>query len=290
MAKRNRSGVGCAMLAMAVLVLCAPASAQPAAPAVSPALTAQDWAQVARLPELNGLWLPDPLDKAFLSGPAGPAWTPRAAAEVAKMQAEDAAGRPRNIFINCLPEGMPSYLIMTLNALEILTTPGRVTWLGEFDPNRMRRIYTDGRGHPEDPDLTFNGHSVGRWEGEVLVVDTVALLPQVYLPLGQSVGVPNNGGMHLVERIRLTGPDTLQDELVIDAPKVLTAPWRVVRTFHRTRRRSDHIVEASCRRGDFTEAVDADGDAVFAAVAKDDGGALFADAPAAAPPPERVPR
>jgi hypothetical protein len=49
----------------------------------------------------------------------------------------------------------------------------------------------------------------------VLVVDTVAILPQTFLPIGQSVDIPNNGGAHIVERIRLAEPDRLEDDLAI---------------------------------------------------------------------------
>ena len=66
------------------------------------------------------------------------------------MFAEEKAGRPPPIFVNCLPEAMPSWMLVTHNAMEILFTPGRVTMLGESDGNRLRRIYTDGRGHPND--------------------------------------------------------------------------------------------------------------------------------------------
>ena len=79
---------------------------------------------------------------------------------------------------------------MTHNAMEILFTPGRITMLGEGDGNRMRRIYTDGRRHPEDPDLTIHGHSIGHWEGDTLVVDTVGIIPQGYIAVSEAVGVP----------------------------------------------------------------------------------------------------
>jgi hypothetical protein len=93
----------------------------------------------------------------------------------------------------------------------------------------------------------------------------------VIIPIGLSVGVPNNGDMHVIEHIRLTGPDTLQDEVQIIAPKVLTKPWIYTRTF--TRRRDSEIEEASCRQGDFTAATDADGFAVFRPLTRIAGGA-----------------
>ena len=131
------------------------------------------------------------------------------------MYAEEDAGRPFPIIDHCFPTGMPSWMLITHNAFEILFTPGRVTILGEGDGNRLRRIYTDGRPHPADPDPSFHGHSIGHWEQGTLVVDTVALLPQAYLAVSEAVGVPNNGDMHIVERLHLLGPDTLADDLQI---------------------------------------------------------------------------
>lgn len=251
------------------------ALAQPK-PVLNPAPTAKDWAALAKLPDLSGVWVPKPLapvNGIYVPTDNLPAWTPAAAQRVAKMLADDKAGHPQNIYLDCLPEGMPSFILMTLNAVEFLVTPGRITVLGEFDGNRLRRIWTDGRGHPDDPDLTFNGHSIGHWEGQTLVVDTTGFLPQVFIPLGQSVGVPNNGDMHVVEHIRLTGPDALEDQVEIIAPKVLTKPWVYTRAFTRRRDRAADIEEASCRQGDFTAETDADGFAVFRPLTRVEGGA-----------------
>jgi hypothetical protein len=240
----------------------------------------KDWAELAKLPDWSGVWTPlppaPPTGKPLHAGQwvdTEPDWTPAAAHQIAALEDDEKAGHPHNIYLNCLPEGMPSFMIMTLNALEILFTPGRVTILGEFDGNRLRRIYTDGRKHPDDPDLTFNGHSIGHWEGDTLVVDTVGILPEVFLPLGQGVGLPNNGDMHILERIRLTGPDLLQDDLLVTAPHMLQKPWQYKRIFKRHRGAAADIVEASCRQGDFVEQRDANGNAIFAPLPHDSGGA-----------------
>jgi hypothetical protein len=232
-----------------------------------------EWSALGRLPDWGGLWVPDRSDPKHPWGKGDPTWTPDAAKQIAALTALDKAGNPVNIYINCLPEGMPSFVIMTLNATEFLFTPGRVTILGEFDGNRLRRIYTDGRKHPADPDPTFNGHSIGHWEGETLVVDTVGILPEVFLPVGQAVALPNNGDMHISERIQLTAPDTLQIKLEITAPHVLAAPWKVTRLFKRQPDRKAEIVEASCRQGDFLEKTDDKGNAVFVPIPHQEGGA-----------------
>ncbi len=232
-----------------------------------------EWSALGRLPDWGGSWVPDRSDPKHPFGVGDPTWTPEAAKQVAALTAADKAGNPVNIYINCLPEGMPSFVIMTLNAAEFLFTPGRVTILGEFDGNRLRRIYTDGRKHPTDPDPTFNGHSIGHWEGETLVVDTIGILPEVFLPVGQAVALPNNGDMHIAERIHLTDPNTLSIELEITAPHVLAKPWKVKRVFKRQEDRKAEIVEASCRQGDFLEKTDESGNSVFVPIPHQEGGA-----------------
>src|SRR2546428_13833286 len=122
-------------------------------------------------------------------------------------------------------------MLVTHKAREILFTPGRVPLLGEPDGNRLRRIYTDGRPHPDDPDPTFHGHSIGRWEGETLVVDTVGVVPQAYIAISEAAGVPNNGDMRIKERIYLAAKDILHVELEITAPKGLTAPRKTTRIY-----------------------------------------------------------
>jgi hypothetical protein len=182
------------------------------------------------------------------------------------MYAEEDAGRPFPIIDHCFPTGMPSWMLITHNAFEILFTPGRVTILGEGDGNRLRRIYTDGRPHPPDPDPSFHGHSIGHWDKDTLVVDTVALLPQAYLAVNEAVGVPNNGDMHVVERLHLLNPDTLADDLEITAGKILSKPWRTTRKYYRQRAQKYDIAEGVCAQGSFTEAVDKDGNSIFAPV------------------------
>lgn len=231
------------------------------------------WSALGRLPDFGGVWVVDRSDKAHPWGIGDPPWTPAAAAQIAELSALEKAGRPKNYMVDCLPEGMPSFIIMTLNAFEFLYSPGRVTILGEFDGNRTRRIYTDGRPHPDDPELTFNGHSIGRWEGDTLVVDTVGILPQTYLPIGQAVALPNNGDMHITERIRLVAPDQLRFDLEITAPRVLREPWKIYRLFNRKRGREFDIIEASCRQGDFATGRDAAGNQVFLPIPHDQGGA-----------------
>src|SRR6187551_2017939 len=172
-------------------------------PALNKAPTAADWVRLSKLPDWSGVWNPNISDQNAQIKTNPVPWRPEVEARIAQLQAEEKAGRPKGLFVDCLPESMPSWMLISHNALEILFTPGRVTLLGESDGNRLRRIYTDGRQHPPDPDPTFHGHSIGRWEGKTLVVDTVGVFPQTYLAVSEAVGVPNNGDLHVVERIHL---------------------------------------------------------------------------------------
>ena len=225
--------------------------------------TARDWQDIAKLPDWSGVWTPAVIDQ-FRQMTTNPTpWNAAAAAKVAALTAQERAGDPKGLFLDCLPEAMPSWMLISHNAFEVLFTPGRVTLLGESDSNRLRRIYTDGRGHSPDPDPSFHGESIGHWDNDVLVIDTIGVLPQTYLAISEAVGLPNNGDLHVVERMHLSGPDTLVDELEITAPHILTAPWKTTRTFYRQRARKYEIVEGVCLQGDYKSARTADGDYVF---------------------------
>ena len=243
---------------------------------INPPPTAQDYADLAKLPDWSGVWNPKITDQDQQARTNPPPWNEKVAKEVEKMWAEEKAGRPKLIFYGCLPEAHPSWMLVTHNAMEFLFTPGRVTILGESDGNRLRRIYTDGRGHPEDPDPTFHGHSIGHWEGDTLVVDTVGILPQAYLAISEAVGVPNNGDMRVVERIYLADKDILHVELEIFAPKILTKPWKTTRIYFRQRARKFDIVEGVCLEGSFAEQTDKDGNAVFVPLPHQVGGNMYA--------------
>jgi hypothetical protein len=118
----------------------------------------------------------------------------------------------------------------------------------------VRHIHTDGRAHPADPDLTFNGDSIGHWEGDTLVVDTVGLAPQTFLV----DGVQHSKGEHIVERIRLSDPDMLEIRTRIEDPGVLAQPWEFVGRF--ARHRDWSLAEYICEQNN-RNAVDASGKA-----------------------------
>jgi hypothetical protein len=234
--------------------------------AINPPPTLPAFQALAKLPDFSGVWTPVISDQVAQERSNPPPWKPEIAKQIQRMYAEEKAGRPFPIIDHCFPTGMPSYMLITHNAFELLVTPGRVTLLGEGDGNRLRRIYTDGRPHPADPDPSFHGHSIGRWEGQALVVDTVALFPQAYLAVNEAVGLPNNGDMHIVERFHLLDADTLADDLEITANKLLAKPWKTTRKYLRQRAQKYDIVEGVCESGSYTDAIDKDGNAIFAPI------------------------
>ena len=241
-------------------------------PIINPAPKAKDWADLAKLPDWSGVWNPFISDQDKQAKTNMPPLIP-AAADLIKFQlAEEKAGRPPPLFVNCLPEAMPSWMLITHNAMEVLFTPGRVTMLGESDGNRLRRIYTDGRKHPADPDPTFHGHSIGHWEGDTLVIDTIGILPQSLIAISEAAGVPNNGDMRIIERIRLVGKDELHDEIEVIAPKVLTKSWKTTRIFFRQRARKFDIVEGVCLEGYFAPGKDKYDNDIFVPIQHDVGG------------------
>jgi hypothetical protein len=127
----------------------------------------------------------------------------------------------------CLPHGMPR-VMESPYPIEIVHTPGRITFLHEVGHN-IRRIWLD-RSHPKNPRPTYLGHSVGRWEGDTLVVDTVALNDRTWI---DDEGSSHSDQLHVVERYRKTdGGAKLELTLTMTDPVTLTQPYSYHRVFH----------------------------------------------------------
>jgi hypothetical protein len=134
-----------------------------------------------------------------------------------------------NYTANCLPPGMPGIMGQPY-PMEFLLTPGKMTIVIEAY-TQVRHIYTDGRPLPEDPDPKFFGTSIGHWEGDTLVTETVGFSDHVEL----ARGVPHSDKMKIVERFRLTDPETMTIETTISDPVALTAPYTTNSTLKRHR-------------------------------------------------------
>jgi hypothetical protein len=115
--------------------------------------------------------------------------------------------------------------------VEFLFTPGRVTLINES--GLVRRIYTDGRSIPHDVEASNTGTSTGRWEGETLVVETVGINPDARFPDRGPGSLPIGNNAKVTERISLKDDNTLEFDVTVVAPDILTAPDRRKRLYSR---------------------------------------------------------
>jgi hypothetical protein len=120
----------------------------------------------------------------------------------------------------CFPPGMP-YIYLQLFPMEIVQTPKEVIELFEYD-HMVRHIFVDGRSHPADVTPSYNGHSIGHWEGNTLVVDTIGLNGKMWL---DRIGHPDSDQMHITEHIHRADDKTLQIDFIFDDPKSYAKPW-----------------------------------------------------------------
>ena len=221
--------------------------------------TAAEWASLAKLPDFNGVWESAPGggavgraggrgDATAKGGPApaaagagragrggGPSLTP---AYAAKARARTANPAEDAQAANCLPPGLPAIMNQPY-PMEFLLTPGKVTIVIEAY-TQVRHIYTDGRPLPADPNPLFYGTSVGHWEDDTLVVETVGLAE---VPRGLTF--PYSEKLKVVERFRLTGPDTMSIETTLIDPEAFTAPYSMG-TRNLARHRTWTIAEYIC--------------------------------------------
>jgi hypothetical protein len=146
------------------------------------------------------------------------------------VEARNRGERVADPTAGCLPQGMPRFMVASY-PLEILQTKGQVTLIAEWS-SQVRRIFTDGRGHPpaDEIDITFNGHSIGHWQGQTLVVDTVGIRGDTSFDASP---LTHSDQLTVGERIYLRDPQTLVAELTVTDPGAFTAPWKVVRTYRR---------------------------------------------------------
>jgi hypothetical protein len=146
---------------------------------------------------------------------------------------------------NCLPPGMPQMMNMSYG-MEIMQNKDKITFFSEWQ-DALRRVYLDGRKPTarilNDP--TYAGYSTGYWEGDTLVVETVALHPNSFID-GSS---PHSEEMTVRERIRFTAPGILEDRITVNDPKALTKPWETVHTYRRADKGNDQLREFACAEG-----------------------------------------
>jgi hypothetical protein len=142
----------------------------------------------------------------------------------------------------CLPPGMPAMMNMAYG-MEVMQTRDKITFFSELN-DALRRVYLDGRKPSakvlDDP--TYAGYSTGRWEGDTLVVDTVAISTNSFID-GSS---PHSEEMTVRERLRFIAPGILEDRITVTDPKALVRPWEVVRTYRKASPPNDELREFAC--------------------------------------------
>jgi hypothetical protein len=123
----------------------------------------------------------------------------------------------------CKPSG-GSRFWHTPYGVEILDLPEthEVIFLGVGAPHSWRNVYMDGRPHPKDLKPSWYGHSIGKWEGDTLVVDTVGFNERFWLT---REGVPHTSQLHLIEKFSRPNHDQLRYEATVDDPGAYTATW-----------------------------------------------------------------
>jgi len=140
---------------------------------------------------------------------------------------------------NCLPTGIPR---IAPYPWRIIQTPTHIFFLFEGNIHSYRQIFMDGRKHPEDPDPTWYGHSVGRWEGNTLVIDTVGFNDKFWFDFR---GHPHTEKLHTIERWTRKDMGTMVNEVAIDDPGAYSKPFKL--TFTARLRPGEELMEYICQ-------------------------------------------
>ena len=180
--------------------------------------------------DISGVWVSTPprrvggptdslLDPADKKKPDSATVVPFLPEAEAKYKAAKEIDSPTT---RCLPPGISELMFAPFYPMAIVQAPGRVVTIHEF-MNVVRWIYTDGQGHPKDLDLTWLGNSVGKWEGDTLVVDTVGFNDKGWL---DAHGMTHSDQLHTVERFHRRGA-VLEYSMTIEDPKTFSRPWTI---------------------------------------------------------------
>ncbi len=187
--------------------------------------------QNASPPDLSGVWSPDRnVDHFNTEAPSFTAWAAekyRAAREGTNAPLEQ--GREDvdpMLHPYCMTPGYPR-IYLRPSPMEIGHAEDRVYMLFEVD-TVWRIIYMDGREHPPAAPRTFLGHSVGRWEGDTLVAETIGLNALTWL---DSIGTPHSEVLRVEERIRRVAQDRLEMDFLFEDAQAFTQPYSGERTW-----------------------------------------------------------
>lgn len=154
-------------------------------------------------------------------------WQPWSMEFARKEREADQAGNPfPNNNALCLPPGFVRQYKGNFPFM-IVQTPEQISFL--FEENTRVNIVHMNKPHPANLKPTWYGHSVGRWEGDTLIIDTIGTNGKTPFP----GAIPHSEAMHLTHRFRLLENGDLEDRLTIDDPKAFTAPWQSLTVFER---------------------------------------------------------
>ena len=170
-------------------------------------------------PDLSGIWIN--VNNPDAPPPALQPW----AAEVLRQRMESNSKDYPGGF--CLPANASS--ITRAFPYKFVQTPSLIVVIHESDTPGLRQIFLDGRPHPTDWNPTWQGHSIGHWDGETLVVDTIGFNDKAWLSLS---GIPHTEKLHTVERIRRPDYGHIEVEITMEDSGAFTGPWK--RTFTAT--------------------------------------------------------
>jgi hypothetical protein len=211
-------------------------------------------AKVGPVPKVEGVFFSgtweDPNPQEVLRAPGSPPvqrtvippapLNDKARAEMAARRSKQQQSKPTELTggAACLPGGFPG-MMGPVFPLEVLQSPGQVTIIAEAFA-QVRRIYLDEKQIAfEDAEPLFWGHSVGHWEGNALVVNTIGIKDSIRIG-----GAPHSDKMQINERITVTSPDTFEDQITVVDPEYLTGPWTW--TYKYVRRKDYKINEYVC--------------------------------------------
>jgi Carboxypeptidase regulatory-like domain len=167
-------------------------------------------------PDFSGVWFaqrtvdpgkPEPLP-----------WAEKLLRERAANNSKEAPGA------HCLPRGITN--AGALFPFKLVQTPALLVMLFEDDIPSHRQVFLDGRAHPADPNPMWMGHSIGHWEHDTLVIDTVGFDSRSWL---DTAGHPHTEMMRVIERFRRPDLGHLEIEFTIDDPGAYVKPWKIVR-------------------------------------------------------------
>ena len=175
-------------------------------------------------PDLSGFWMPSDVVRHLLNLAADmkPEEIPLQpwAAEVYKERIEtNGKDHPG---VRCWPSGIPEKLNIP-DGLKLVQTPDLIILLHE-SRTIYRQIFLDGRPHPKNAQPTWMGYSIGRWDGDTLVVDTIGQNGRTWLDMR---GLPGTEALHVIERYTRPKIGQMNIDVTIDDPKAYTKPWTV---------------------------------------------------------------